>query len=50
MNLDNKDNKNNKEDFYKDRNNSQVSRESSWGNYPNNYPTTFPLSPAVLNI
>ena len=46
----NEDDEDNEEDFYGDKNDSQVFRGNSQGNYPNDYPTIFPLSPAVLNI
>ena len=49
-NKDDKDDKNNKKDFYRDGNDSQVFKGSSQNNYPNNYPTTLPLSPAVPNM
>jgi hypothetical protein len=44
------DDEDNEEDFYRDGNDSQVSRGGSQGNYPNDYFTTLPPSPAVLNI
>ena len=44
------DDEDNEEDFYGDGNDSQVSGGSNQGNYPSNYPTTLPLSPAVPNM
>jgi len=46
----NKDSKDNEEDFYRDGDNSQVAEGSSQDNYPNDYPTTLPLPLAILNI
>ena len=47
---DDEDVKDDEEDFYGDGNDSQVAGGSSQGNYPNDHPTTLPLSPAVPNI